>query len=494
VIPPRERPRRVLPRWRGSDDAIVGRLLPNTSDSSDGSSELSAREAEWLASGKRSRGRALDLISVASSVNHPSLVAREAALWLVDAGEPSPLARRLAQRLLTARNAQAELDLAGAESPSESQHVRARVRALRAGLREDPRNALAWAEQARMYTLIGQEQPALDAMKRALVLAPDHRFLLRAAVRLHVHVDGADDARRLLTRHPRTRRDPWLLASEIAVASLTGRVSRHLRAARDMLDDRAWTARDLSELASAVGTVELENDKARKARNLFRLALTDPNDNSLAQAEWAAPQIPGVAVQIAGMLDETPLSFEARSIAAAAASRHAEAVEHGWAWLLDQPFASEPAIFGSYQAALSRDLRRSLDFAVRGLQANPRQTVLLNNAAFALAKMDRVSAAREQLALVHRSDLSPDERAMLLATEGLIELRAGDAAAGEELYRRSIEVTSSPAHRALARIMLASELIRLRYPGFGDLVRAALDDGARNLPDRDRGWLEYLAN
>ncbi|HEY2201604.1 MAG TPA: hypothetical protein VGH56_06930, partial [Solirubrobacteraceae bacterium] len=403
-------------------------------------------------------------------------------------------ARRVADGLLEPVDVESEWLVRQAEELVDPERIRDNVQRLRQAINADPRDALAWVEQARMYTLVGQRRPAERAMTRALALAPNHRFLLRAATRLWIHLGDPQQAQAVLLSSPRTTGDPWLMASEIAVGSFAGRSSPLIRTARKLLADRAWSDRDLTELAGALGTVELEAGKSTRARDLFRASLTDPNENSLAQAEWAAPSVSGVRSFLGRAREQTPRSFEAHSRAAAAAADHTTAVREAWSWLLDQPFSSDPASFGSYHAALTRDFQRSLEFARRGLQANPGMPLLLNNAAFALAQANKPAEAAAYIDQVkHFEELGAEQRAMIFATKGLIAFRAGRPDVGRELYLVAIATAEIPSTRALASLMFATELTRLHAPGSKEAARQAASEVTRHIPRPHQAWLGYLA-
>jgi tetratricopeptide (TPR) repeat protein len=452
--------------------------------------DLLEREAEWLAT--PSRGIALDLISVAATAGFPSLVAKEAAETLLAEGQLTAMARRTAELVEHPPVPGEELDLPPAEEPG-AKHAEGEVRRLRAMLNDDPRNAFAWAEQARMYVQIGQTDPAREAMRRALLLARDHRYLIRAAVRLSVHLGEPDRAEALLLSTPRTRVDPWLAASEISVSGLLGRGSRLARQTRLLLTRGAWSAGHLTELASALATAELDAGRSGRSRDLFLRSLELPNDNAVAQAESIGTRVPRVAERLAEVLDEVPKSYEARSLAAATAGRHHQAIEEALLWLADQPFSAEPAIFGSYQAAKVKDFERALDFAYRGLVANPTDLILRNNAAFALAKLNRPGEAQMRLHDVDGSALTEDERAMIRATEGLIALRRGEPELGQSLYLEAIELAVSRDTKFMAALMLVAETLRLHLPGAVEEAARLRAEAPATLEPKDHGWLDYLS-
>lgn len=488
--------RRVIPRWRSPIDALtanegraVAAALPLGPPPP--RADLLEREAEWLTS--RTRGIGLDLVSVAATAEFPSVVAREAAETLLAEGDLSAMARRTAEIVEKPPAPGQELDLPPS-SEVGTEHAEGEVRRLRSALRDDPRNALAWAEQARMYVQMGQPEPARNAMRRALLLAPGHRYLMRAAVRLAVHLDEPDRAHALLMASERTLVDPWLAASEISVSGLMGRGSRLVRQARRMLIPGSWTAGHLTELASALATAELDAGRSGRSRDLFLTSLEVPNDNAVAQAESIGTKVPRVQERLLAVVDEVPKSYEARSLAAAAAGRHRDAVEEAALWLADQPFSAEPATFGSYQAAEAMDLERSLDFANRGLTANPSDIILRNNAAFALAKLNRPGEAKMRLHNIDISRLTDDEKAMIRATEGLIALRRGEPQLGEQLYLEAIETATGRETKFMAALMLVAETLRLGLPGADREAERLRAEAPETLDRKDHGWLGYLGD
>lgn len=486
--------RRVIPRWRSPEDALTaneGRALSALIELGPPPprADLLEREAEWLHT--PNRGIALDLISVAATVEFPSVVAKDAAQSLLAQGDLSRLARRTAVAVSDPSTMAPQLDLPPTEDIGE-EHAQEQVRQLKRRLRDDPRNALGWAEQARMYVQMGQLPPAEEAMRRALLLAPNHRYIMRAAVRLAVHVDDPERARALLLSSPRTQTDPWLTASEISVSALAERNPRFVRQARDLLRQGNWSVGHLTELASALGTAEMDAGRSGRARDLFLTSLELPNDNAVAQAESIGTSVPRVQDRLRAVVDEVPKSYEARSLAAAASGDVATAIEEAGFWLADQPFSAEPATFGSYHAAANKDLELSLNFANRGLIANRNSLILRNNAAFALAKLDRADEAQMRLHDVDVSKLSDDEKAMIRATEGLIAFRQGDPDIGQQRYLEAIETAVSPETRFMAGLMLVSETLRLHMPGSDEEARKFREEAPRALDRKDQGWLSYL--
>jgi hypothetical protein len=299
-------------------------------------------------------------------------------------------------------------------------------------------------------------------MQVAVALAPADRYILRSAARFAVHRHEVDRAHSLVARAGSTPTDPWLMATEIALSHVADRPSRLVRRGQQALESGRYAPFDTSELASALGTLEATSGNDRGARKLFRQALTAPNDNSIAQAEWARANVSGVSFDES--LLERPTSWEARALVAGRAGNWINAVHEAWQWHFDQPFASRPAEFGSYHASAGQDFKSGVELARAGLVANPSEFLLRNNLAFCLASMDEVKAATAEFAEIDESKLAREQRSTYLATKGLIAFRSGDPDTGRRLYQQSIASWKHRENRLLATIMLVREELLAQAP------------------------------
>ncbi len=65
-------------------------------------------------------------------------------------------------------------------------HVKINV--LKRQLIENPWNSINWVDIARLYSILGQDKKAEKAIKNALYLSPENRFILRSVARFFVHI------------------------------------------------------------------------------------------------------------------------------------------------------------------------------------------------------------------------------------------------------------------------------------------------------------------
>ncbi|MFF5053954.1 hypothetical protein ACFY1S_12305 [Micromonospora sp. NPDC000663] len=274
----------------------------------------------------------------------------------------------------------------------------------------------------------------------ALHVGPVNRFLLRAAARFYIYRDEPDRALYLLNNHHGHLSDPWVLSAEIATSNFTDRTSKHIRRGRKMIEDRSIGPWHISELASAISAVELRSGRIRQARKMMAVALEQPTENSLAQAEWSSSHglaLPAEAER-ADLL-EAPTGYEARALYFASTGDYEKAVTNGMMWLADQPFALDPAIFTSYTAAvLAGDDSRAAEAASAGLRAYPHAEILLNNYAFACARSGRLAEAEAALDRIRSTEPSDTSSAISIATRGLLLFKLGQINRGRDYYQRAI--------------------------------------------------------
>jgi tetratricopeptide (TPR) repeat protein len=490
VINVPNQPRRLLPRWHSpkvsSRRAETHSLSESSSLPGAAGPQFHELRGDWQK--HHDAAHAADLVSAGIASGLRSQVEDAARFLLTPESGASVLARAVAAQAL------AETQGIVPEHPDEDHAdpavISARIAAGRARLRDEPRNSLLWVEQSRQYTLRGQRDAAVRAMEIALALAPEHRVVLRSGARLWAHFGEPDRAHQILTRSQRAAEDPWIVASELATALLAEQRPRFVKVAREMLGRGGFLPVHTTELASSLASLELHAGQSRRAKRLFNASLQAPNDNSLAQAEWAADHVR--LDDLERHLEEVPNSFEARARAAAAEGQHDRAIADGWNWFLDEPFAGLPPVFGSYHAAMAREYGIGVEFAQRGLVANPRSYLLRNNLAFCYAKLGETELASKQLREIDVSELDDSARATVVATEGLVAFRGGALAHGRERYFTAIRLAPDNRTKAIALIMLAVEEAGANQEEASATAELAARTAEASLGPGDRDWIEHL--
>lgn len=492
--------RRILPRWRISSEAVrsaeLTDLIPSKILVIDNGTHLP--EALHAFQKQPSIGSAADLISAASMANETAATA-EAAAFVLAHEDTAPrtlvgLARSLTQEAGHADSGSPEINVAS-NFHLDSKAV-ARTREL---LRLHSDNPLLWSDMARHYASCGSRREASRCMQVALQLAPNHRWILRTTVRFLVHRGDSIAAHRMLVQHPRTSKDPWLLAAELATAQVAGRPPRFWRQANDVLRwDRAAPLH-LSELATAVGMFELEGGAAKKARKLVEKGLRDPTENALAQVSWAwqNKHLSGIS-NLDELVRQNDSAFEAAFRLKLTAGDLLAAKEEGERWALDEPFAARPmaglafiaSVFDDYAATVelekqTRRIDREIDST---LELNSIFALLSSGMLTSEKDAQKIKAIHDKLVISAKGEGAFHA----LANLGLWHYRFGDPEIGRLLYQQSIAIAekSGPLEgAALAASFAARETILAGQPDVLDIL-----DKAKALATRSRSTIAEFYN
>lgn len=490
----REVERHVVPRWHSFGGAASrGELDPifevdrRPTDRTD----LHTRRVEWEEF--QTLRFATDFVGTAITYDEPEMA--KSAAEFIASQRATPLAHRLARTVLHPEEARISEPESEASVDDERAAGRARVRQLKSLLHADPRNAIGWTDLALNYAVLGQLKPAETSMAMALRLSRENRFILRSAARLFVQADEPGRAHGLVAGSRLTQSDPWLLAAELALASVAERSPTFIRRSREMVRSNAFPPWHTSELTSELATLELEAGSDKAARRLFRAAMVDPTENAVAQTEWASRHLSGLYLED-DFLD-LPYSFEARARHNSRKGAWIPALTEAWSWFLDQPVSSEAASLGTYVASVClEDYETCIEFAKRGLLSNPNNPTILNNLVFALASLNRLEEAeRYHARWPEYESLGLWDQTAYRATSGLILYRRGHVEEGRRQYREALSVAGRSRDKqlqAMATIYFAREELLLQTTYAESVIGEALEVGKTCDSPEVRLWNQAL--
>lgn len=444
------KPRNVIPRWRLFNTTVALSELSSSGRPakwSVGTRSLEALILQWQSS--PSIWVAADALSAAFVLKRTDLVTDIAEYVLAGVGTATEAVTHLARIVLFGKSP---------ESPELStRDWKATVRARRADLREYPRDAVRWADLALAHTVCGNRDHALRCLQIALALAPSNRFILRAGARGFLHWGDPERAHGVLRSSPKTPYDPWLLAAEMAVASARDRRSKFTAHAKRLLTSGSIAGRHLSELATAFGKLEFDHGSNKAAVRLFRQALADPTENTVAQIEWELNE--HTNFPIAGVTKEfqnVPFLFEARAADRFSAGDWPATVQNAALWVSDQPFSSRAASLASYTASLVGDYNNAIDYLINVLDSNPKDVGLLNNLTYFRVLAGRLDEALETFNTLRQLSAKGEDILIVRATTGLLEFRHNRPDVGRELYLQSIREGKHQRNYDLATVALAN--------------------------------------
>jgi tetratricopeptide (TPR) repeat protein len=467
-----DRDRQVVPRWRSFASSLrhgdLGPLHTPVAESA-GADPLEPLQADWGA--RRGISSAADLVSVAFILGREAEVI-DAARFLVKQDATPQGARGIAILCLDKlgvgpgsdpprRSFLDPLETSFGDDGKDWRVFAVQIHEARSRLADYPHNPVLWSDLARLHTSVGSHDKAGQAMKVALAMAPRNRFILRASSRFFLHQGDRRTAHRVLADAESLRFDPWILSAEIATAAASNKTSKHIKVARRLLESGSHSPHHLSELASALGTLEAVAGNRKAGRRLIAQSLRKPSENAIAQAAWLERN--------AGI--ETSLSSEERICSAEAGAWYAfrdgdwdQSLDQTRKWWEDQPFSSRPAIHGSHVAStVLEDYELAARFATQGLLANPGDAVLYNNLAFSSAMKGDLAEAVRALQHVDLGSLPPSQKVVMSATWGLVYFRSGNPDLGRRFYQDAISFArlKGDPKGIIARLYLAQEEVRI---------------------------------
>ena len=142
-------------------------------------------------------------------------------------------------------------------------------------------------------------------------------------------------------------------------------------------------------------------------------------------------------------------------------------------------------MLGSYVAAVAlEDYSTAEGFCEEGLRANPKNFILLNNLAFSLINRSELEEAQTVISKIPRQGLSRRDRAVLYATNGLLEFRFGNVEAGRKLYTSAFVMARRLGEYRL--LSLAKGFYALEEMSRNVIVSQALYDETSRLLRREK--------
>lgn len=438
--------RKVIPRWRS---AKVSSSLPESLPSKPSrpsasqelttaaiSSEITKRVEAWKA--HKDLGGAVDLLNYGHShALQPLLIEPAKYILSLPSSEIPPELSRLAANLLGSE----QVPSSSGEALDFTERKYQEISRLKSLLLINPRDPISLVDLARLYTILGQGHKARSAITVASALAPNHRFVLRSSSRFFIHDGDPERALFILNRSDRTKLDPWLLASQISVETLTGRTPRHLKRGRQLLDSRSVGPSHTAELGAAIATVLLNDGSAKEAKRTFNKALIEPNENAVAQAIWASNnfKLP-IYVQHEWMSGR--FSFEANFYKFQAESNFEDALECAGKWFDDEPFSTRPLRGAAFSCSVLGRHAEAEKHTRRALLNDSNELADMNNLVFSLASQNKLPEASSLLNKIIEREMRSEDGVSghTLANIGLISYRLAALEDGRFYYEKALEV------------------------------------------------------
>ena len=458
--------RNMLPLWRNYNDTFLAKELDYT-----GHKKLPVRfdrygdfRAAWK--NKHTIITAADLVNAAvASGNKQRLDVINAAEFMLNHQEEcSPLAIDVAHSIVDINDSSQVSDVVRGPSFEEradglirglvdqETETKALIGFLRSQVHEHCNNPIQYCELARCYANLGMDKKAERYMDYAVSLAPQSRYIARSAARFYVHIKDLDKAKRVLIASGLVKFDPWVMAAEIAVESLMEKSSRYITMGRQLVFSDNVSAFSSSELCFAICNEDKKSGKRKDARKMYDRGILDPNDNSLAQAEFFAKDDANLNIDLS-LYHNIDHKNEAETRKFFSQGKYEDAFISSMMWMQDYRFEHRPIDFAFN---ISCDYLKRYDYAIaivrRYLNTSPNDPAAINNLAYALGLSDKTEEAEAVLSKIEIKASPTGDNTngiCLIATCGLIEFRKGNVESGRDLYNKAISIAKRRGDKKL---------------------------------------------
>ena len=390
--------RNVIPKWRRS---VIAATLPEThaltkvkkiSYKADNEIDYLTKELiVWRES--KSIGVAADLLNHCYTPELTDILV-EPANYILQSKENVPNSL-----LLLAKRITGEAPNITESHPyiiSNPDELFVEIAKLKGRLSYNPRDAITLVDIARLYASLGQKEKANRAISIATSIYPNHRFILRSSIRHWIHAGELEKGLFLLRNTERTKSDPWLLASELAIESVMKKSPKRWKLAKEIISSNRFSPTHVTELASASAAIHLADGNFKDSKRMFNKSLVAPNDNAIAQAVWASEYF-GIHINTRPEWFEGKFSAEANYYKKQSELDFNGAIEAATDWFHSEPFSLRPIRAATYASAIMDKYGDSESFAKLGLKIDNTDTELRNNLVYALACQEKLEEAYKEL-------------------------------------------------------------------------------------------------
>lgn len=321
-------------------------------------------------------------------------------------------------------------------------HFGREIASIRGALRGQCFDAGAWMDLARWHTITGSTKKALRAARTAWGLGSENRHIVRSYVGFVVHSGDPVEGLHRIRQCSALPFDPWLIATETALSSITKSKAQSLVRGVRMLSANDFPPFELGELAAAVATEELASGRSwNSAKKKLGNSLSDLNANAAAQFAWLGRR-KIIAHLPADLERQLNRSFEADTWRSYYARDFSAASAHAENWFAEEPFSARSSSLYAFLVGIAFGQPAAAVEILRiSMKSNPDDFVVRNNFAYFLAKSNRVNEAIGVVS--HSWPEAKADQVVATATMGLLEFRKDRPEYGRRFYSKALEMADS---------------------------------------------------
>lgn len=311
-------------------------------------------------------------------------------------------------------------------------------------LKIESKDSLTWTDQAINYLEINNRDESLKCIENALKINGNLGFIVRNASRIFNLIGDNGRAIKTLKNSEYYKFDPQILSAEISFSEIENRKTLGIDLGHKLLKDKHYKNKEISELASSLGTVEYFKGEYKKSEKLFDCSLVEPNMNSLAQSLWYKKD----KTSVNNLLNLNE-SSEIRTHRYSNEMDYEKSLEYALKWKDEEPYSIRPYRLASHLSGVLLDdpttafniikSASEKQKEIKGENFTDREKLTFNNdQAYYLLKANKIEEAREYLNsskdLINKKNTLEEHEYVNIATLGLLSYKERDNIQGKMLY------------------------------------------------------------
>ena len=359
------------------------------------------------------------------------------------------------------------------------EHLHSQVRTLKKRIVDHPRDALSAIEIARLQCRLGQYDSAQRYVRRALILAPDNRYVLRSASRYFFSFEDGESALRVLRSSKALRRDRWLQATEAAYCGQIGRGAPLGTSEVNHLLLEHHPGKGTTELCAGIAAIAFRDgakNGRKTGRKLMRQAIKNPTANVEAQLQWDRKHASDIVSLAERPTDGEALFYKALFDQETKSGDFIAAVN---AWYHQDPLGEGATMNGSC-ALLSvlpaEQSHYAIELADKGLAIRPNNTAYVNNRCVGHLRAGNLDSGLQDLRRLEALRGASDP--YVLAASGLAAFKQEQPLQAIRLYEQALGTVLDQTSKHFSRVQAVFCVLAVleQLATLGQLTRDIFDD------------------
>lgn len=316
-------------------------------------------------------------------------------------------------------------------------------------LKYEDKDSLTLVDQAINFLYLSERDEALLNLEKALEINSSNAYIVRNASRIFSLIGENNRSIKVLKDSQYYKYDPQILSAEIAFSQIEKRKTNGIDIGRKLIYESRFKDNEKSELASSLGTFELQEGDFNLAKKFFEISLRKPNANSLAQIVWYQRQLFDLPTR-----HKKFDSNEIRTNLYFNDGRYTDAFNYSKKWIQEEPYSVRPFRISAHLiGVMLGDNKTASEIYLAGFKTQKNlkgdnfsktdELSFNNDIAYYLLKSGDIDQAKVYLELafniLEKKGQLSEKEFVYIATLGLFFFKIKNLEMARKLYKRVIK-------------------------------------------------------